>query len=124
MCNSLCINGKTPTVVTATRANYNRFYALLQPQQRFVDQETAKAGFQNLMFNGTPFIVSAKCPSSHIFMLNEEFLNLYYHPERDFAFDPFIRVTNQDLECAKVFWMGNLGSSNNRLHGRLSAVAA
>ncbi len=124
MYNALSINGKSPSIITATRANYNRFYALLQPQQRFVDSETAKAGFQNLMFNGTPFVVSAKCPASHIFMLNEEFLNLNYHPQRDFAFDPFIKSTTQDLKSGKIFWMGNLGSSNNRMHGKLTAVAA
>lgn len=122
--NALSINGKTPTVVVATRANYNRFYALLQPQQRFVDSDTAKAGFQNLMFNGTPFIVGSKVPASHIFMLNEEFLALYYHPQRDFALDPFIKSATQDLKTAKVFWMGNLGSSNNRMHGKFTAVAA
>ncbi len=122
--NAASINGKTPTVIVATRANYNRYYALLQPQQRFVDSETAKAGFQNLMFNGTPFIVSAKCPSSHIIFLNEEFLHLYYHPKRNFVFDPFIRSSTQDLETGKVFWMGNLGSSNNRMHGKMTAVAA
>jgi len=122
--NSLSINGKTPTVITATRANYNRLYALLQPQQRFVDQETAKAGFQNLMFNGTPFIVSPKCPANHIFMLNEEYLHLYYHPKRDFAFDPFLRTGNQDLRTAKIFWMGAMGSSNNRMHGKFTALAA
>lgn len=124
MYNALSINGKNPSIVVATRANYNRFYALLQPQQRFVDQDTAKAGFQNLMFNGTPFVVGAKVPASHIFMLNEDFLNLYYHPKRDFAFDPFIKSTVQDLKSGKIFWMGNLGSSNNRMHGKMTAVAA
>jgi hypothetical protein len=122
--NAASINGKHPTVMTATRANYNRLYALLQPQQRFVDESSAKAGFQNLMFNGCPFIVSAKCPSSHIFLLNEEFLHLYHHPKRDFKMDPFIKSSSQDLMTAKVFWMGNLGSSNNRMHGKLTAVAA
>lgn len=122
--NASNINGKPPTVITATRANFNRFYALLQPQQRFVDSRTAEAGFQNLMYSGTPFIVSSKCPASHIFLLNEEFLHLYYHPQRSFSFDPFLRSANQDLRTGKLFWMGNLGSSNNRMHGKLTAVAA
>jgi len=108
--NAASISGKTPTVLTATRANYNRYYALLQPQQRFVDSDTAKAGFQNLMFNGTPFIVSSKCPANHIFILNEEFLHLYYHPKRNFTFDPFIKSSSQDLMTGKIFWMGNLGT--------------
>lgn len=122
--NVLSINGKTPTVITATRANYNRLYALLQPQQRFVDTETAKAGFQSLMFNGTPFISDSKCPSSHVFMLNEEFLHLYYHPKRNFKFEPFIKVANQDVQTGKVFWMGNLGTSNARMLGKHTALAA
>ncbi len=122
--NAISINGKGPSVITSTRANYNRLYALLQPQQRFVDSETAKAGFQNLMFNGTPWIVSSKCPANHIFILNEEFLHLYYHPKRNFALRPWIDSTNQDLKTAKVFWMGNLGTSNARMQAKLTAVAA
>lgn len=124
MYNALSINGKSPSVITATRANYNRYWALLQPQQRFVDSKTADAGFQNLMFSGCPFIVSSKCPASHIFMLNEEFLFLYYHPQRDFAFQPFIASAVQDVRCAKVFWMGNMGISNARFNGKFTAVAA
>lgn len=124
MYNALSINGKAPSVITATRANYNRLYALLQPQQRFVDSDSAKAGFQNLMFNGTPFVVSSKCPANHIFMLNEEFLHLYYHPKRDFEMDPFIKSGNQDIKTAKVFWMGNLGTSNCRMHGKFTALTA
>lgn len=124
MYSAASINGKTPTVIAATRANYNRYYALLQPQQRFTDSDTAKAGFQNLMFNGAPFVVSPKCPAAHIFALNEEFLNLYYHPKRNFAFDPFVKSTSQDLKIGKIFWMGNLGTSNTRMHGKMTAVAA
>lgn len=122
--NAANINSKTPSIITATRANFNRFHALLQPQQRFTSEEVAKAGFTNLFYNGTPFVVSSKCPANHIFFLNEEFLHLYYHPKRNFKMDPFIKSSIQDLQTAKVFWMGNLGSSNNRMHGKMTAVAA
>jgi hypothetical protein len=46
------VDSEKPTVGMATRANYNRYYNLLQPQQRFTDDTTARGGFQNLMFNG------------------------------------------------------------------------
>lgn len=122
---NLCsINNEGPSVITATRANYNRFYGVLQPQQRFVDSDSAKAGFSSLMFNGTPFIVSSKCPTAHILMLNEQYLKLWYHPSRDFALEPFQKVIGQDAKNAKVLWMGALGSTNNRMHGIMSAVAA
>lgn len=124
MYNSLCLNNEQPTVILATRANYNRFYALLQPQQRFMDSDTAKAGFSNLMFNGTPFIVGSKVPTSNIMYLNENYLMLGVHKDEDFRFEPFQKPINQNVKVAKVYWMGMFGSSNNRMHGKQSAVAA
>lgn len=121
---TLSKNNEGPSVYMATRANYNRYYALLQPQQRFMDEETAKGGFTSLMFNGKPFIAGSKVPTSHIFALNEAYLHLYYHPKCDMLFVPFERPNNQDVRVAKVLWMGAFGSSNNRMHGRLSAIAA
>lgn len=122
--NACSIDNDAPTVIMATRANYNRFYATLQPQQRFMDSESAKAGFSSLMFNGTPFLSDSHCPANHIFILNENYLHLYAHKDEDMRFEPFQKPINQNIKVAKVFWMGSLGSSNNRLHGKLSAIAA
>lgn len=121
---TLSKNNEGPTVYLATRANYNRYYALLQPQQRFMDEETAKGGFSSLMFNGKPFIAGSKVPTNNILALNEKYLHLYYHPGCDMKFVPFQTPINQDVRVAKVLWMGALGSSNNRMHGRMSTVAA
>lgn len=122
--NAATVDSDVPTVIMATRANYNRYYGVLQPQQRFMDSETAKGGFSSLMFNGCPFIADSHCPVNNIMVLNENYLHLFVHKDRDMKFDPFIKPINQDVRIAKVFWMGALGSSNNRLHGKLSAVAA
>jgi hypothetical protein len=89
-----------------------------------MDSETAKAGFSSLMFNGTPFIADSHCPTSHIFLLNENYLHLFAHKDEDMRFEPFQKPISQNIKIAKVFWMGALGSSNNRLHGKQSAVAA
>lgn len=124
MWQSLCINNEQPTVIMATRANYNRYYALLQPQQRFQDSESAKGGFASLMFNGAPFIPGAKVPASHIFMLNESYLHLAAHKDEDMRFEPFQKPINQNVKVAKVYWMGIFGSDNNRMQGKMSAVAA
>ncbi len=121
---NLTINNDQPTVIMVTRANYNRYYALLQPQQRFMDSESAKGGFSSLMFNGTPFIAGSKVPSAHIFMLNEDYLHLAAHKDEDMRFEPFQKPVNQNVRVAKVYWMGILGSDNNRMHGKFTAVAA
>lgn len=121
---ALTINNEGPTVITSTRARYNSYYALLQPQQRFMDAETAKGGFQNLMFNGIPFIADAKCPTSHIFMLNENYLALWYHKDENMRFEPFLKPVNQNVRLAKLYWAGAMGTDNARMHGKFTAVTA
>lgn len=118
------VDNEKPTVGMATRANYNRYYNLLTPQQRFVDTDTAKGGFQNLMFNGIVILSDSHCPTNHLFFLNEKHLWLYYHPERNFSMAEWQKPTNQELKLSRILWMGTLGSSNNRFHGKFSALAA
>lgn len=124
MYTTLCINNESPTIVLATRANYNRYYGLLQPQQRFMDSETAKGGFQSLMFNGKPFVAGSKVPTSHIFALNEAYLSLYVHKDEDMRFEPLQKPINQNVEVGKIYWMGAFGTSNCRMQGKFTAVAA
>ncbi len=121
---ALSINNEGPTIYLATRANYNRFYALLQPQQRFMDSETAKGGFQSLMFNGKPFVAGSKVPTSHIFALNESYLSLFVHKDEDMRFEPLQKPVNQNVEVGKIYWMGAFGTSNCRMQGKFTAVAA
>lgn len=118
------VDSESPNFITATRTLYNSYYASLQPQQRFMDEETAKGGFQNLMFNGAPFVVDSHVPTSNICLVNLNQLHLFYHPKRNMAFEPFQKPINQQVKVSRILWMGALGSSNNRLHGRLSALTA
>lgn len=122
--NACTIDNKSPTVGMATRSVYNKFYALLQPQQRFVDGDTAKAGFQNLLFNGTTVIVGSKVPTSNLQFLNEENLGLYVMKDEDFRFEPFQKPTNQNAKTAKIYWMGAHGVDNCRMLGALTAITA
>jgi hypothetical protein len=122
---NLCtVNNDSTTVIVTTRTLYNGYYALLQPQQRFTDSETAKGGFSSLMFNGKPVIADSYCPASNMFFLNENYLHLFVHKDEDMRFEPFQKPINQNVKVAKIFWAGAMASSNNRLHGRLSAVTA
>jgi hypothetical protein len=122
--NACSIGSDGPTVIMTTRSLYNSLYALYQPQQRFTDSETAKGGFSSLMFNGKPVIVDSHSPASHMLFLNEDYLNLYYHPDENFRFEPFQKPVNQNVKVAKIFWAGAFGSSNNRMHGGLTACTS
>jgi hypothetical protein len=122
--NRCSIGNDSPTVAMTTRAVYNYYYGLLQPQQRFTDSETGKGGFTSLMFNGIPLIVDSHCTSATLFFLNEKYLHLYYHPKQNFSFEPFQKPINQGVRVAHIKWFGAFGSSNNRMHGKLSALAS
>jgi len=118
------VDSEKPSVGVATRANYNRYYNLLQPQQRFTDDNTARGGFMNLMFNGIPFISDSHCPANHVFFLNEKHLMLWYHSKRNFTAEPFQKPINQQVKVSRILWMGSFGSSNNRYHAALTALTA
>lgn len=122
--NAATIDNESPTVIMSTRANYNRYYGQLQPQQRFMDDATAKGGFSSLMFNGVPFIADSHCPANNIILLNENQIHLCVHKDEDMRFSGFQKPENQNVRLGQIFWMGALGSSNNRLHARLSAIAS
>lgn len=116
------VDNDSPTVGVATRTIYDLYYNLLQPQQRFSDSEVAKGGFSSLMFNGVPIIADSHCPSSHLFFLNEDYLNLYVHKDENMRMEDFQKPINQNVKVAKIYFMGALCSSNNRLHGKFSAI--
>jgi len=116
------IGSDTPTVGYCTQAVYDSYYALLQPQQRFMDEKTAKGGFTSLMFNGKPIIVDSHQKTGDLEFINEKYFKLYVHKDEDFRMEPFQKPINQNVKVAKVFWMGVLASSNNRMHAALNAL--
>lgn len=118
------IGSDGPSIITTDSTNWDRYHALLQPQQRFQDKETASGGFSSLMFMGKPVVDDASCPSGYMFFLNEKYLNLWYHKDANFKFEDFQKPVNQDAKVGKILFMGALGSSNNRMHGVLTSLAA
>lgn len=118
------LNGEPVSVILSGTARYNSFYNQLQPQQRFMDSESAKAGFTSLMFNGVPWLVDAKAPSTHIVGLNEDYLSLIGHKDEWFRFDPFQNPINQNVKVAHIFAMLVFASSNNRMHFAQTALTA
>ncbi len=122
--NAATVDNQAPTVALCTRSVFNYYYALLQPQQRFADTDTAKGGFSSLMFNGIPVIADSHCPASSLYFVNEDVVKLYIHRDENMRFDPFIKRDDQAVQTAKIFSMMALTSSNNRLLAGLTAIAA
>lgn len=116
------VDSDKPTVIVCTQDEFDDLWASLQVQQRFSDEDTMKAGFTNLIFNGIPVIVDSHCSSGYLYALNENYLSLRPHKDENFRFEPFRKPTNQNMKVAQVFWTGVMTSSNNRMHGMMSAL--
>jgi len=116
------IGSDKPSVFTTTQTIYDCIYNLLQPQQRFMDSETANGGFVNLLFEGKPLIVDSHATTSALYALNEDYIHLFVHKDEDFRFEPFIKPTNQNVATAKIYWMGCMAIDNPRMCGIMTAV--
>lgn len=128
--------GRHPTIIASSQAQYNRYWALNASQQRFViepgghDEQLASAGFSNLLLNGVPWIVDSHIPvdgatsRDPIYFLNEDYLFLAVSPRADFYMEPFQTAINQDAMVAKMFWAGNLVTTNCQLQGKMTNINA
>jgi hypothetical protein len=120
-----CGNGDDyPDLLVGDQDMYDRYYSLLQPQQRFQDEEMAKGGFKNIMFNAAPFVADSHPAAGDLYFLNMEYLDLYPHKDENFRLEPFAKPINQNVKIARIYWMGVLASSNNRRHGILDTITA
>lgn len=118
------IENDSPDFISTTRTIYDIYWGLLQPQQRFMSEEKAKAGFTSLMFNSTPVVADSYCPANHMMFLNTKYIHVFAHKDEYFAFEPFQKPVNQNLRTAKIYFTGNIGYSNNRMQGVMTALTA
>jgi hypothetical protein len=54
--------------------------------------------------------------------VNENYLQLLAHKDENFRFTGFRQPVNQNVKVAQVFWTGAMTSSNNRMHGMMTAL--
>jgi hypothetical protein len=105
--------GRFPTIAVTTQAGYSRIWQLLTAEQKYwsvseKDAQMASAGFNNFIFNGTPFLIDPKCPANRLYFLNEDFIKLAVTPLSDFRMEPFQQAFNQAAIAAKLLWTGQL----------------
>lgn len=120
---SCTVGNDKPSVIITTQTQFDKYHGLLQPQERYVDEDSASAGFVNLAFRSVPVVVDAHCTSGYMFLLNENYIKLYTHKDENFRFEPFVKPINQAVASAKIFWAGELVVNNPRMSGFFSALA-
>ena len=121
MWGDLTIDRDHPTILVTTQDIFDIFWTYFQtaevqnrPPQ---DAGMANMGFQFLNFNGVPMVVDDHCPAGYLFMLNENYLHLKIHSDDNFRLEDFQKPTNQRVHIGKLFFSGQLVSSNRRMQG-------
>ena len=117
-----CIRGADrPDVIVADSTYFGFYWASLQTNQRFTSDESASAGFMNLMFMDSPVYYDDQCPSAKMYMLNTDYLFLRYADGREFVPLGEKASVNQDALVMPVAWAGNMTVSNRARQGVIQA---
>jgi hypothetical protein len=101
----------------------NDWYSFFESTQvslkRYVDEETAKAGFQTLKYKTADVIFDggSGIPTAHMYFMNSDYLELVVHRDADLEIMEDMRPYNQDGSVTPILWMGNLTCSNRRQQG-------
>jgi hypothetical protein len=113
-------------LIVADNNYYGFYWASLQANQRFGDEEMAAAGFQTLKFQGADVVfdggIGGNAPANTMFFLNTNYLYWRPHSDRDIVpLNPDRRSVNQDALVKLIAWAGNMTISNCMLQGRIQA---
>lgn len=119
--NTVSVGNDKPNVVLTTQALFEKYESLLQPQLRFTDTRTADAGFQNLLFKGSPVTYDTYCGTGLMYFLNTKYLRLTGHRDVWWKPTPFVRPENQDARYAQILVYGEFTVSNRKRQGVLTA---
>lgn len=103
-----------PTNGFTTQALYEKYESLLQPQLRYSDNDTADAGFLNLLFKSTPVVFDRDIDSGFWYWVNTKYLKLKVHTGTWFKNTPFQTPINQTARYAQILCAGNLVCSNRQ----------
>lgn len=117
------VDSDRPTVAVTTNAIWNDLWSAFQPQQRFADEDSLKAGFNSMMLNGIPVIIDSHCDAGYLYLLNENYMSLCAHKDEDMRFSPFVSPINQNTRVAHIYWTGAMKNSNCRMHGQFSNLS-
>lgn len=122
--NQASVGNDHPDMILTTRALFEKYESLLQPQLRYQDVATANAGFQNLLFKQAPVAFDVHCDAGYMYMLNSKYLKLVGHSSKWFAQTDFVRPENMDARYALLICYGNLTISNRARQAVLTGKTA
>lgn len=117
---------KKPDLAFMPQTIYDKIWARIQPQQRFLDGKSALAqvGFTGINFNGhCEMIVDNHCPAGYIFFLNTDYWKLVLNRKRNFYWTPEKTPVDADAYVRQLLTMGNLLNVQPRVQAQMSGLS-
>ncbi len=116
------------TLVVCRAAEFDKFWSLLQPQERFQgDRDLASAGFNNLMFENVPVTTDPYCGitagSGDMYFLDMRTWQYWILAGRDFTTPNLVKPYDRDGLTGQSFWAGAVICVEPRNNGKFTALA-
>jgi len=120
-------SGGSPDLAVLDQVSYEIYESAMGQRQRYMNTKMADMGFDNIKLRGATCIWDEVVPDVYTgtaaitvgtaFFLNTNFYKLVIDSETDIITTPFVEPENQTAKTAKILFMGNATSSNQRKLG-------
>lgn len=118
-----------PDMALTNKSVYKKIWAILQANQRFGGEQTARGGFKYIMFDDIPVFHDSHSPGSGtgsatnwLWFLNSKHMNLIVHKDWNFSTEKISPPANQAIRIWRLLWAGNLVIRNRRMIGAYSVL--
>lgn len=122
--NNATKGSEKPTLGITDQTTFEYYEKTLVSNMRYTDKFIGDAGFENLLFKNMPLTFDFYCPSGTMYMLNDKYIKLAVHTDRNMATTPFVKPSNQDARVAQILFMGELVLNNAKRHAALTGITA
>ena len=110
----------TPDLIVMS-ADYFSFYEASQSSlKRYAPSDDGKGGMISMKYKTADVFFDSTAsgiPTSHMYFLNTDFLELVVHQDANMEIMPELRSVNQDAIVIPILFQGNLVCSNRSLQG-------
>jgi len=115
-------NADQPDLIVMDNNYYTFFWDAMNANQRYMNSDMAKAGFNALKFQNADVVfdggLNGNCPTNRAYFLNTNYIHWRPHKDRNFTeLSPDRYAVNQDAMVKLIGVAGNMTSGNLSLQG-------
>lgn len=112
-----------PDLIVADPIYFAYFEQSQTSLKRYTAEQDGKGGMVSMKYKTADvfFDAATLIPSSHMYMLNTDYIELVVHRDANMEMMDDLRSINQDAVVIPILWMGNMTVSNRSLQGVIKA---